>query len=33
MDTFKERQALEDLYATGQAPWMVWNGGNSEALR
>jgi glucose-1-phosphate cytidylyltransferase len=31
MDTFKERQLLEDLYATGRPPWMVWNGGNSEA--
>lgn len=25
MDTFKERQVLEDLYATGQAPWMIWD--------
>lgn len=33
MDTFKERQLLEDLYATGQAPWMVWNGGWAEAGR
>lgn len=24
MDTFKERQYLEQLYAGGQAPWMVW---------
>lgn len=29
MDTFKERQLLEDLYATGHAPWMVWNGGGT----
>ncbi len=30
MDTFKERQLLEDLYLSGHAPWMVWNGGHSE---
>jgi glucose-1-phosphate cytidylyltransferase len=25
MDTFKEKQVLDDLYAQGQAPWVVWN--------
>jgi glucose-1-phosphate cytidylyltransferase len=25
MDTFKDRQALEELYARGRAPWEVWN--------
>jgi len=24
MDTFKEKMALEDLYARGKAPWEVW---------
>lgn len=24
MDTFKDQQRLEDLYASGQAPWEVW---------
>ncbi len=24
MDTFKEKQQLEDLYSRGQAPWEVW---------
>jgi glucose-1-phosphate cytidylyltransferase len=24
MDTFRERQILEDLCASGHAPWMVW---------
>jgi glucose-1-phosphate cytidylyltransferase len=24
MDTFRERQVLEDLYSSGRAPWMVW---------
>jgi glucose-1-phosphate cytidylyltransferase len=24
MDTFKDRQQLESLYATGMAPWEVW---------
>jgi glucose-1-phosphate cytidylyltransferase len=26
MDTFKEKQLLEDLYAGGRAPWEVWKG-------
>ena len=26
MDTFKEKQDLEDIYAQGKAPWAVWNG-------
>lgn len=25
MDTFKDRQRLEQLYADGHAPWEVWN--------
>jgi glucose-1-phosphate cytidylyltransferase len=25
MDTFKDRQQLEDIYARGRAPWQVWN--------
>jgi glucose-1-phosphate cytidylyltransferase len=25
MDTFKDRQQLEEIYATGRAPWEVWN--------
>jgi glucose-1-phosphate cytidylyltransferase len=34
MDTFKDKQLLEDLYSRGAAPWEVWkNGGNSESLR
>jgi glucose-1-phosphate cytidylyltransferase len=28
MDTYKERQELEDLYSRGSAPWTVWNGGH-----
>jgi glucose-1-phosphate cytidylyltransferase len=24
MDTFRERQVLEDLHSSGNAPWMVW---------
>jgi glucose-1-phosphate cytidylyltransferase len=27
MDTFKEKQHLEDLHATGHAPWQVWDAG------
>lgn len=26
MDTFKEKQDLEDVYSRGNAPWAVWNG-------
>ncbi len=26
MDTYKERQELEDLYSRGNAPWSLWNG-------
>jgi glucose-1-phosphate cytidylyltransferase len=26
MDTFKERQALEEMYSKGRAPWAVWDG-------
>jgi glucose-1-phosphate cytidylyltransferase len=24
MDTFKEKQQLDDLYTRGSAPWEVW---------
>ena len=27
MDTFKDRQQLEDIYTRGNAPWEVWNDG------
>jgi glucose-1-phosphate cytidylyltransferase len=26
MDTFKDKQLLEDLYSRGQVPWEVWKG-------
>jgi glucose-1-phosphate cytidylyltransferase len=26
MDTFKEKQMLEDMYSRGQAPWEIWRG-------
>jgi glucose-1-phosphate cytidylyltransferase len=26
MDTFKDRQQLEEIYAAGHAPWELWNG-------
>jgi glucose-1-phosphate cytidylyltransferase len=25
MDTFKDKQMLDDIYERGQAPWQVWN--------
>ncbi len=27
MDTFKDRQTLEDLFQSGAAPWQVWDDG------
>ena len=34
MDTFKDKQVLEDLYARGAAPWEVWkNGGVSDSFQ
>ena len=33
MDTFKDKQLLEDMYSRGVAPWEVWkNGGASEPI-
>jgi len=29
MDTFKDKQLLEDLYSQGRVPWEVWKAGNS----
>jgi len=29
MDTYKEKQRLDDMYAQGDAPWEVWNGKQS----
>ena len=26
MDTFKDRQQLEEIYSLGRAPWQVWHG-------
>lgn len=31
MDTFKDKQYLEDLYASGEAPWELWNRRNHRA--
>ena len=30
MDTFKEKQLLEDLYMRGQVPWEVWKNGHGK---
>lgn len=32
MDTFKDKQALEDLLASNQAPWQVWKNGPGHAV-
>jgi len=31
MDTFKDKQRFDDLYASGRAPWEVWNAPGEEA--
>jgi glucose-1-phosphate cytidylyltransferase len=31
MDTFKEKQLLEDLYSRGQVPWEVWKTNGNRA--
>jgi|SRR5579863_6114969 len=30
MDTFKDKQQLDDLYDSGQAPWEIWKKTNGE---
>lgn len=30
MDTFKDRQQLEKIYACGDPPWQVWNGAGAR---
>jgi glucose-1-phosphate cytidylyltransferase len=30
MDTFKDKQQLDDLYTRGEAPWEVWKGAKRE---
>lgn len=30
MDTFKDKEGLENLYASGRAPWVLWNGVNGH---
>src|SRR6266850_2285701 len=30
MDTFKDKQRLDDLYARGDAPWVVWKSALSQ---
>ena len=32
MDTFKDKQMLDDIYARGHAPWQVWNRSPQEPL-
>jgi glucose-1-phosphate cytidylyltransferase len=31
MDTFKDRQQLEEIYARGSAPWEVWTGNGTPS--
>ena len=30
MDTFKDRQQLEDINTRGNPPWQIWNGDKIE---
>jgi glucose-1-phosphate cytidylyltransferase len=30
MDTFKDRELLEELWRSGNAPWVLWNNGRPE---
>jgi len=32
MDTFKEKQELEDIFAAGRAPWALWNNGIPQTV-
>lgn len=32
MDTFKDKQYLDDMYASGEAPWEVWRNGGQSAI-
>jgi glucose-1-phosphate cytidylyltransferase len=31
MDTFKDKQQLDDLYESGRPPWEVWRGTNGQS--
>lgn len=33
MDTFKDRQELEEIYASGTAPWEIWNSAQVSSQR
>jgi glucose-1-phosphate cytidylyltransferase len=32
MDTFKDKQALDEMYGRGEAPWEVWKAAKKDAL-
>jgi glucose-1-phosphate cytidylyltransferase len=32
LDTFKDRQRLEEMQAVGHSPWQVWNGASAPAV-
>ena len=32
MDTFKDKQRLDDMYARGETPWMVWQRNHDSAI-
>jgi hypothetical protein len=33
MDTFKDRQQLDSLWGSGNAPWHVWRNNGTEDIR
>jgi hypothetical protein len=33
MDTFKDKQVLDDLYNSGKAPWEVWKAAGEKTQK
>ena len=33
MDTFKEKQKFDDMYARGEAPWELWSTAANQPLK
>ena len=31
MDTFKEKMTIDDMYARGETPWVVWKNGGRRS--
>ena len=33
MDTFKDKQMLDDMYSKGNVPWEIWKNNNNESIK